>query len=144
MLIKFRMMRLEHRFVEFVPKELEDNILYISIRFRTAIHKCACGCGIKTVTPLSPTDWKLIFNGKSVSLSPSIGNWSFPCESHYWIRENYVEWAPKWDNDMIKKGREESKHDKKIYYNNNNQEPLQDDSKTKDAWWKFSWLFKKS
>jgi len=136
-------MRLEHRFVEFIPKELEDNVLYISIRFRTAIHKCACGCGIKTVTPLSPTDWKLIFNGKSVSLRPSIGNWSFPCQSHYWISKNDIEWAPKWDKKMIKKGREESKYDKNRYYNNSNQVSAQDDSKTKSVWWKFSWLFKK-
>ncbi|MFA5296973.1 MAG: DUF6527 family protein [Lutibacter sp.] len=137
------MMKLEHRFVEFIPKELEENVLYISIRFRTAIHKCACGCGIKTVTPLSPTDWKLIFNGKSVSLRPSIGNWSFPCQSHYWISENDIEWAPKWDKKMIKKGREESKYDKKRYYNNSNQASAQDDSITKNVWWKFSWLFKK-
>ena len=136
-------MRLEHRFVEFIPKELEDNVLYISIRFRTAIHKCACGCGIKTVTPLSPTDWMLIFNGKSVSLRPSIGNWSFPCQSHYWIRENDIEWAPKWDKKMIKKGRVESKYDKKRYYNNSNQVSAQVDSKTKNVWWKFIWLFKK-
>ena len=76
-------MRLEHRFVEFIPKNLEDNVIYISIRFSTAVHNCACGCGIKTVTPLSPTDWKITFNGKSVSLYPSIGNWGFPCQSHY-------------------------------------------------------------
>lgn len=136
-------MKLEHRFVEFIPKELEDNVLYISIRFRTVIHKCVCGCGIKTVTPLSPTDWKLIFNGKSVSLRPSIGNWSFPCQSHYWISENDIEWAPKWDKKMIKKGREESKYDKKKHYNNSNQVSAQNHSKTKNVWWKFSWLFKK-
>lgn len=136
------MMRLEHRFVEFIPKELEDNVLYISTRFRTVIHKCACGCGTKTVTPLSPTDWKLTFNGKYVTLSPSIGNWNFPCQSHYWIRENNIEWAPQWDEEMINMGREASKQDKKIYYNKN-QEPIQGKLKTKNAWWKFGWLFKK-
>lgn len=136
------MMRLEHRFVEFIPKELEDNVLYISTRFRTVIHKCACGCGTKTVTPLSPTDWKLTFNGKSVTLSPSIGNWNFPCQSHYWIRENNIEWARQWDVKMINKGREASKQDKKIYYNKN-QETIQDKRKAKNAWWKFGWLFKK-
>ena len=29
----------------------------------------------------------------TVSLHPSIGNWSFPCRSHYWIRGNRVVWA---------------------------------------------------
>jgi hypothetical protein len=50
--------------------------------------KCACGCGKEVVTPLSATDWKLIFDGKTVSLDPSIGNWGFPCRSHYWVRNN--------------------------------------------------------
>lgn len=136
-------MKLEHRFVEFIPKDIEDNVLYISIRFRTAIHKCACGCGIKTVTPLSPTDWKLIFNGKSVSLSPSIGNWNFPCRSHYWIIENDIEWAPKWNKEMIKIGREESKNDKERYYKNINPIHSLDDSKVKKPWWKSCWIFNK-
>jgi len=137
------MMKLEHRFVEYIPKDLEDNVIYISVRFSTAIHKCACGCGIKTVTPLSPTDWKLIFNGKSISLDPSIGNWSFPCQSHYWITKNKIEWAPKWDKEMIDKGREENKNDKEKYYNRNNPISSQAVSKIKSPWWKISWLFKK-
>jgi len=33
------------------------------------------------VTPLSPTGWSLIFDGETVSLYPSIGNWNFPCRS---------------------------------------------------------------
>ncbi len=137
------MMKLEHRFVEFIPKELENNVLYISIRFRTVIHKCACGCGIKTVTPLSPTDWKLIFNGKSVSLDPSIGNWGFPCQSHYWISKNKIEWASKWSKKMIEKGKEESKNIKKEYYNSDYLKKSKDDSKPKRLWWKFTWLFNK-
>ena len=136
-------MKLEHRFVEFIPKELENNVLYISIRFRTVIHKCACGCGIKTVTPLSPTDWKLIFNGKSVSLDPSIGNWGFPCQSHYWISKNKIEWASKWSKKMIEKGKEESKNIKKEYYNSDYLKKSKDDSKPKRLWWKFTWLFNK-
>jgi hypothetical protein len=39
-----------HEFVEYVPRELEDDVLYISIRYRTAVHRCACGCGNKVVT----------------------------------------------------------------------------------------------
>lgn len=134
-------MKLEHRFVEFIPKEIKDNVLYISIRFRTVVHKCACGCGIKTVTPLSPTDWKLIFDGKAVSLDPSIGNWAFPCQSHYWIRKNTVEWSTKWTEEMIKSGREENIKLKKVYYDSSNS-----NHKTvisKEPWWKFKWLLKK-
>ena len=96
---------LKHEFVEFIPEELEQGTFYISIRFKTGTHLCSCGCGNIVVTPLSPTDWKLIFDGKTVSLHPSVGNWSFPCQSHYWIRNNRIEWAPKWSREQIERGR---------------------------------------
>lgn len=79
--------------VEFIPDSLEDGVLYISERYQIATHKCCCGCGKEVVTPLSPVDWKLMRNGNKVSLSPSIGNWSFACRSHYFILGNRVEWA---------------------------------------------------
>ena len=96
---------LKHEFVEFIPEYLEQGTLYISIRFATASHLCCCGCGNKVVTPISTTDWKLIFNGKTVSLDPSIGNWSFPCQSHYWIRNNRIYWAAQWSQSQIERGR---------------------------------------
>ena len=83
-------MLLTHEFVEFIPDELKEGIVYVSVMFATVAHKCCCGCGREVVTPLSPTDWKLIYDGQSVSLEPSIGNWSFACQSHYWIRGNRV------------------------------------------------------
>src|SRR4051812_44157952 len=72
-------------FSEFIPSKLEEGVLYISIPYSRASHKCACGCGLVVVTPFSEPDWDLIYNRDGVSLDPSIGNWSFPCESHYWI-----------------------------------------------------------
>lgn len=95
----------KHEFVEFIPEELEQGTLYISIRYRTGTHLCCCGCGNIVVTPISPTDWKITFDGRTVTLHPSIGNWSFPCQSHYWIRNNRVEWAPKWSREQIERGR---------------------------------------
>jgi hypothetical protein len=86
-------LKLELRFVELFPAELEDGVLYISILHAVAEHTCCCGCGHRVTTPLSPTDWSLTFDGKTVSLHPSIGNWSFPCQSHYWIRRNEIIWA---------------------------------------------------
>lgn len=137
-------MRLEHRFVEFIPKNPDDNVIYISIRFSTTVHNCACGCGIKTVTPLSPTDWKITFNGKSVSLYPSIGNWGFPCQSHYWITENCVEWASKWSKDRINKGRTHNKINKANYYiDQSNQTDKRWEPELKDKWWHFKWFFRK-
>ncbi len=107
---------LKHEFVEFIPDELEQGTLYISIRFATASHLCCCGCGNKVVTPIRPTDWKLIFDGKTVSLYPSIGNWSFPCQSHYWIRNNRIEWAPKWSQEQIAHGRLRDSSVKQDYF----------------------------
>ena len=86
---------LAHEFVEFIPDELKERTLYISITYCTAVHKCCCGCGREVVTPLSPASWQLIFDGKTVSLHPSIGNWSLPCQSHYFITKNNVVWAQK-------------------------------------------------
>ncbi|WKN46441.1 DUF6527 family protein [Tunicatimonas pelagia] len=135
-------MKLEHRFVEYIPKELDDEVLYISTRFKTVLHKCACGCGNKTVTPLSPTDWKLTFNGKSVSLYPSIGNWSFPCQSHYWVTENEVRWSTKWSDDEIEAGRANNRTRKKDYYTSKAGQDSESISKKEKApWWKFKWLF---
>ena len=96
---------LKHEFVGFIPETLADGTIYISIAYSTVAHKCCCGCGHEVVTPLSPTDWKLIFDGDSVSLDPSIGNWSFACQSHYWIRRNRVQWAEQWSREEIQAGR---------------------------------------
>jgi len=80
-----RITHLTHEFVESFPGKLEDGKVYVSIKFATSTHKCCCGCGNQVVTPISRIGWKLIFDGESISLDPSIGNWSFPCKSHYWI-----------------------------------------------------------
>jgi hypothetical protein len=80
-------------FTEFTPQVLKNGEIYISIPYETAIHLCACGCGNKTVTPISPNGWTLTFNGDSISLSPSIGNFQFPCKSHYVITNNKVMWC---------------------------------------------------
>jgi hypothetical protein len=45
------------------------------------------------VTPLNPAKWRIIERAGRVSLTPSVGNWSFPCRSHYWIADNRVQWA---------------------------------------------------
>ena len=92
---------ISHEFVDYVPARLKPNTIYVCIPHATVVHSCACGCGLEVVTPLSPSDWQLMFDGETVSLSPSIGNWSFPCRSHYWIRHSLVEWAPVWSQAQI-------------------------------------------
>lgn len=95
----------EHTFVEAMPRELEEGKLYISMRYRTASHLCACGCGNKVVTPIKPPKWHLYFDGKSVSLWPSIGRWQLPCRSHYWIEHGKVRWSTPWTPEQIEAGR---------------------------------------
>ena len=84
---------LRPEYVDLMPKVIEEGVLYISKKYGTAVHKCCCGCGQKVVTPLKPTEWSLSVSTGGVSLPPSIGNWSFPCRSHYWIRDNRVVWS---------------------------------------------------
>jgi hypothetical protein len=79
-------------FGEYVPADLDEGILYVSLNYATAVHLCACGCRSKVVTPLGPVDWQIIFDG-TVSLRPSIGNGQLPCRSHYHIRQNRILWA---------------------------------------------------
>lgn len=109
---------LRHEFVECIPDDHDilEGTIYISIRFATATHRCCCGCGNKVVTPIRPTDWKLIFDGKTISLDPSIGNWSFACQSHYFIRHNKVKWARQWSDEQIAMGRQHDSLAKGEYY----------------------------
>ncbi len=79
------------QFVDLMPSQIQEGILYISEKYSTAIHQCCCGCGQKVVTPLSPAKWQLRRDGNVVTLHPSIGNWNLSCRSHYWIRRNRIE-----------------------------------------------------
>lgn len=94
-----------HKFVKAFPERLEDGVLYVSVEFATAAHRCFCGCGSEVYTRLSPTDWSMKFDGQTVSINPSIGNWSFPCQSHYILAKGQVRLADKWSRDRINLGR---------------------------------------
>jgi len=137
---------LTHEFVEFIPDAIEERKIYVSIEYATAVHKCFCGCGKEVVTPLSPTDWKLIFDGKTVSLDPSIGNWSFPCRSHYWVRNNRALWAEDWSQSRIDANRAYDRRVKKKYYGTGREDvvalPIPETSTTapeKVPWWRKLW-----
>jgi hypothetical protein len=107
---------LRHRFLERIPEVLDDGVLYLSVEFCVAVHKCCCGCGSEVVTPLSPTDWQATFDGESVTLDPSIGNWSFQCRSHYWITNCRVVWAAAWSQEQINAGRRVDNARKERYF----------------------------
>jgi len=94
---------MKHQFVEYIPETPEPGTLYISLEYNIVVHKCACGCGVDVVTPLSPAEWALTYDGATVSLWPSIGNWSFACKSHYVIKHGQVRWAARFDPQRIRR-----------------------------------------
>ena len=106
-----RQARLRHSYVEYIPEKLEPGILYTSRKYRTASHLCCCGCGLKVVTPLNPAKWRLTDHGQTVSLYPSIGNWSFPCRSHYWIDHGQIKWAGAMSARQISNVRKQDRRD---------------------------------
>jgi hypothetical protein len=93
------------KFVTSFPGQLEPGHLYVSAPFSTAAHLCACGCGREVITPLSPAQWVLTFDG-SVSIRPSIGNWALPCQSHYVIDHGTIRWGRRFTRDEFQRNRE--------------------------------------
>jgi hypothetical protein len=90
-------------FCEHIPRELEDGVLYISMKYRTAIHQCMCGCGTEVVTPFGRDSWTLSYDGEAVSLRPSIGNAKIACKSHYFIRDGRIIWLPPEEDELASK-----------------------------------------
>jgi ferredoxin len=91
-------------YVEYMPpwEKMKQGVLYISKRGCIACHLCLCGCGEKVAMPLDEVitetekfatempegGWALTEKHNRVSLTPSIGNFDFPCRSHYIITNN--------------------------------------------------------
>lgn len=76
--------------VEYIPREYEDNTVYLSEKYKIAVHKCLCGCENLAATPLNePGDtdgWDYsIDENERLTLSPSILNTHCPNRYHYII-----------------------------------------------------------
>jgi hypothetical protein len=90
-----RLSRIRYEALEFIPEHLEEGVFYVSRRYRTASHLCCCGCRLEVVTPLNEARWQATERNGEVWLQPSVGNWSFPCQSHYWIEGGHIRWVGK-------------------------------------------------
>lgn len=91
------------KFVEEIPEEIEEGYLYLCLPYNAVIHKCACGCGEIISTPLDKKyGWVMQYDGETVSLSPSIGNGFYKCQSHYFIKENRILWLEKIEGEDIR------------------------------------------
>lgn len=105
-----------YEFVRYIPDKIEEGIVYISLEFNTMSHKCACGCGKEVITPISPGGWSFTYDGKTISINPSIGNFSFPCKSHYFINKSNVVWARNYDDKQIEKARNMDEKQRRRFY----------------------------
>lgn len=112
--MKLKTMKIRH--VELMPKQLEFGILYVSEKYETAAHLCACGCGAKIRTPLGPTEWSVTETPKGPSLWPSVGNWQQACQSHYVIDGGEIVWCDKWTPAQIMAGRRAEEAKRQAYY----------------------------
>ena len=79
--------------------DMEQNIIYVSKETSQAFHVCLCGCKNPVVMALDSIDvngeitegkwpgknWNLSIKGEKATFSPSIGNYSYKCQSHYII-----------------------------------------------------------
>lgn len=109
-------MRIELQRVHYMPPQLEPGVLYVSEEFGTAAHLCACGCGAKIRTPLSPTEWSFKETKSGPTLRPSIGNWQRSCQSHYWIKSGEIIWSGKWTLEEIAAGKHAEEERRLAYY----------------------------
>lgn len=101
--------------VENMPEKMKKGDLYISIKHNLTEHRCACGCGTEVSLPLGQSEWKIEYDGETISLWPSIGNWRLPCKSHYMIVKNKTEWCKKWSEEKIHIGRMRDRDAKRKY-----------------------------
>lgn len=104
------------KFVDHAPTPLQAGVLYISIPYSMVLHLCPCGCGKEVATKLSPVRYSMTYDGDTVSLSPSIGNFQFDCRSHYFIERNKVLWANDWSDDRIKSAKKADAKEVEAYY----------------------------
>lgn len=116
-------MKIKVEYVEYMPKILSPGVLYVSREFKTAAHLCACGCGTKIRTPLTPTEWTLTVDSWGPTLSPSIGNWQLPCKSHYWIANGAISWSKQWTDEQIAAGARREDFRRQKYFAQAKNEP---------------------
>ena len=126
--------KVKHEFVEFIPKEREEGVLYVSIPYATAVHNCFCGCGLKVVTPISPVGWQVTFDGETVTLFPSVGSWNFPCRSHYFIRRDTVVWGEYMSQYEIERGRARDQKARDQHFGMQTAEPTEAPKKKRRFW----------
>lgn len=73
--------------------DMKQGTVYICDEFLVTSHLCCCGCGERVVMSIDPLGWRYGEKDGKPTFAPSIGNFCFPCKSHYFIRNGEVVWC---------------------------------------------------
>lgn len=93
---------LRPHYVDQIPLQLDEGKIYICEDFKLTAHLCCCGCKEEVYLKLGPAKWNLTKNvDGSITMFPSVGNWKYKCQSHYWITNNQVIEAAMMSNSEI-------------------------------------------
>lgn len=89
-----RITEIKPEYVDNVPalSGMKEGVLYINKNDKWTLHLCPCGCGKPVMLPIGDYAWTLTERDKGVTMRPSVGNFDFPCKSHYYITVNKIEW----------------------------------------------------
>ena len=96
---------LKCKFVDTIPVQKDEGILYVSYKHDTTTHLCPCGC--KNIVPLPISHegndfpgsnydlhrWEFTHLDKIPTIRPSINSVSFECKSHYFITQGKIIWC---------------------------------------------------
>lgn len=81
-----------------LPKKLKGDLYIVGgAKPKWAVLACPCKCGDRIDVNLMERrhpSWRLVSDGKLVTLHPSLWMPKDKCGSHFWIRRNKVEWVP--------------------------------------------------
>ena len=77
---------------------LEHGVLYVVDDSPYVQFNCPCGCGGDVTLPTTKHEkgyhgWGFAESDGKVTLSPSVFSTGFPCRSHYFIRNNRIDWC---------------------------------------------------
>ena len=73
---------LTHQFVHYIPADLAEGILYVSLTYNTAVHRCACGCGEQGRHPHHPSRLAALLRRRGSITHPVDRELGLPCRSH--------------------------------------------------------------
>ncbi len=81
---------LQLKYVDYIPVEREEGILYLCQEYHVSCHRCPCGCGKDVI--LDHNRWEYSILSDTITVRPSVWSFNLPCKSHYFITNNQIEW----------------------------------------------------